>query len=123
MFETRSLVLVLILVLSAPAALNAQTMRQQQQRETSQRQVEMRLYEVRQKLRSLNIKTSELEENSRREFNRLTAELREKQEMVGRKMGAMRAADSRNWESCKAQANAAVDELYSVYNRLQSLEK
>jgi hypothetical protein len=115
--------LIVILAVFASSPLGAQTMRQRQQREANQKQVELRLNEVRQKFRGLNASADAVDENTRNELKRLTAELSIKQETAERKLAEMKAADGRDWERCRAEANAAVDALNSVYNSMQSLKK
>lgn len=113
-------ILSLLLLVSAP--LGAQTMKQQQQREASQKQVDIRLREVQQKLGGVKIDSAVITDEARNELKRLTEELKTRQEIAGRKLGAMKGADSLNWERLKAEANAAVDDLNRVYDRMVSLK-
>ncbi len=114
-----ALALFLFLIGSA----GAQTLRQQQQREASQKQVEILWQEATQKLSSVSVNSSALTEDARRELARLNDELKTAQDMAGRKVGAMKAADSQDWERFKAEAYAAIADLDRIYGRMQSLKK
>jgi hypothetical protein len=113
---------ILSLIVLASSPLDAQTMKQRQQREVSEKMVEIRLNEVHQKAGSLSMNSEALGDEAKKELQRLTEELKTRREMAGRKLGEMRAADSRSWERLKAEANAAVDDLNRIYDRIQSLK-
>ncbi len=124
MFRTCILTIVLLLSVSGPAAAQgAQTLKQQQQREAAEKQVEMYWQEANQKLNTMNVSTSGLNDDTRRDLGRLNDELKAAQEMTSRKVAQMKAAGSQDWERFKVESYAAIDNLNRICGRIQSLNR
>lgn len=100
-----------------------ETVRQREQREAFQKQLEIRLNEVNQKLSSIGSRGSDVKEEYKEEFKRQAEEMQKKQEFVQRKMGDLRSASGQDWERLKAEASAAIDDLNGIYVRMSSLPK
>lgn len=109
--------------LSTSIVLAAETSKQREQKEAYQKQLELRLAEVNQKLGTLSSKTSAVREESRKEFTQQMEDAGKKREAANKKMAELRSASGSDWERLKAETNAAIDDLNRVYDRMRSLFK
>lgn len=101
----------------------AETLKQREQREASMKQLEIRLSEVSAKLGGLGSRSSNVKDESKKEYIQLTDDLQKKQETANRKMAQLRAAGGQDWERLKAETNSAIDDLNRVYERMSTLFK
>ncbi len=122
MFRTGILVTAFCFLFAGFAAA-ADTIREREQKEAYQKQMELRLAEVNQKLSTVTSRASDVKEDSRSEFNRQLEELQKRRELASRKLAELRAASGQDWERLKAETYAAIGDLDRMYDRMKPLLK
>lgn len=101
----------------------AETMKQREQREALTKQLEIRFSEVNRKLTGLGGRSTNIKEESRREYARLVEDLQKKQELANRKMTELKSSSGQDWERLKAETNSAIDDLNGAYEKMSALFK